>query len=98
MQAQGEKVFGKEGLQRVAKENGFTLTVTGVLSMPYIRLENDPSTVLHQQWTAEMVKRGVMIHNHHNLFVNCSLTDADVTKTLEIADEAYKVVKQNNKL
>ncbi|MDY5439219.1 MAG: aminotransferase class III-fold pyridoxal phosphate-dependent enzyme [Eubacteriales bacterium] len=98
MQEQGEKVFGKEGLQRVAKENGFTLTVTGAMSMPYIRLENDPSTVLHQQWTAEMVKRGIMIHNHHNLFVNCSLTDADVTKTLEIADEAYKVVKQNNKL
>ena len=98
MQAKGLKVFGPDGLPRVAKENGFDLTVSGVLSMPYIRLENDPSTVLHQQWVAEMVKRGVMIHNHHNLFINCSLTDDDITKTLEIADEAYKAVKANNKL
>lgn len=92
----GDKLW--PALTGVAKDNGFDMTISGASSMPYLRLENDPSTVLHQQWIAEVVQRGIMLHNHHNVFINCSLTDADITKTLEISDEAFKVVKANNNL
>ncbi|MEG2450518.1 MAG: glutamate-1-semialdehyde 2,1-aminomutase, partial [Clostridia bacterium] len=83
-----------DGLKEVARDNGFDLRVTGEPGMFYMRLGNDlPSTILHQEWVAECVKRGVFFTSHHNHFINSSLTDADFQFTWEVADEAYKIVK-----
>ena len=83
-----------EGLKEVARDNGFDLRVTGEPAMFYMRLGNDlPSTLLHQEWVAECVKRGVFFTSHHNHFINAALTDADFQYTWEVADEAYKVVR-----
>ena len=49
--------------------------------------------MLHQAWIAECVRRGVFFTNHHNHFINASLTDADIQETLEIADEAFAAVE-----
>jgi glutamate-1-semialdehyde 2,1-aminomutase len=85
------------GLVDVAKTNGFNLIVSGEPAMWYMRLENDPSTMIHQDWVAEMVKRGVFVTSHHNHFINAALSDEDIQYTLDAADEAYKVVaKQYN--
>lgn len=82
------------GLIEVAKDNGFDLRVTGVPSMFYMRLGNDyPSTILHQEWVAECVKRGVFFTSHHNHFINAAMTQEDFQYTWEVADEAYKIVK-----
>lgn len=85
-----------EGLARVAKENGVGLSVSGETSLFYLRITDDDSLLLHQQWIAEMVKRGVFVTNHHNHFTNLSLTDEDIKFALEVADEAFKVMKANN--
>ncbi len=48
--------FGRaltSGLQRLAEKHGYELAVTGVPSMPYLRLTDDPSMMLHQRWCAE---------------------------------------------
>lgn len=82
-----------EGLVKAGKAYGFDLKVTGVPSMWYMRITNDDSLTLHQEWVAECVKRGSFFTNHHNQFINCALTDDDIKLTLEIADEAFKVVK-----
>ncbi|MEG1529260.1 MAG: aminotransferase class III-fold pyridoxal phosphate-dependent enzyme [Clostridia bacterium] len=83
-----------DGLKEVARDNGFDLRVTGEPGMFYMRLGNDlPSTILHQEWVAECVKRGVFFTSHHNHFINAALTDADFQFTWEVADEAYKIVK-----
>lgn len=83
-----------EGLKEVARDNGFDLRVTGEPAMFYMRLGNDlPSTLLHQEWVAECVKRGVFFTSHHNHFINAALTDADFQYTWEVADEAYKAVR-----
>ena len=45
--------------------------------------------MLHQEWIAECVKRGVFFTNHHNHFLNYALSDGDIAGTVSIADEAF---------
>lgn len=85
-----------DGLVKAAGENGFKLIVTGAPSMWYMRLENDYSAMMHQEWVAECVKRGVFFTNHHNQFINAALSDEDIAFTHEVADEAYKVLRKNH--
>ena len=90
----GEKLT--EGLIKAAKDNGFNLKVTGHPSMWFMRLTDDDTFNLHQEWVAECVKRGVFFTTHHNQFINCALTEADIEITLKVADEAFKIVKKNH--
>lgn len=91
----GKKVT--DGLVEVAKDNGFDLRVSGEPAMFYLRLGNDyPSTILHQEWVAECVKRGVFFTSHHNHFINYALSDEDIQRTWEVADAAYKAVRKNH--
>ncbi len=86
----------KEGLVKAAQSHGFDLRVTGVPSLFYLRIADDPSLMLHQEWIAECVKRGVFFTNHHNHFINAALSDEDIKETIEIADEAFAVVKKRH--
>ena len=86
----GEKL--KSGLIAAASEYGYDLHVTGVSSLFYLRLADDPSLMLHQRWIAECVKRGAYLTNHHNHFINAALTDADIAETVEIAKEAFAAI------
>lgn len=86
-----------DGLVEVARDNGFDLRITGEPAMWYMRLGNDlKSTILHQEWVAECMKRGVFFASHHNLFVCNALSDEDIQYTWEVADEAYKIVRKNH--
>ena len=86
----------KEGLIATAKKYEYDLHVSGVPSLFYLRIANDPTLMLHQEWIAECVKRGVYFTNHHNHFINASLTDEDIKFTLDVADEAFSVVKDRH--
>ena len=86
----------KDGLIATANKHGFDLRVTGVPSLFYLRIADDPTLMLHQEWIAECVKRGVFFTNHHNHFINAALTDADIAETVDIADEAFAVVRKNH--
>ena len=88
----GEKLTN--GLKECAKKYGYDLRVSGAPSLFYLRIADDPSLMLHQAWIAECVKRGVFFTNHHNHFINASLTDKDIKETIEIADEAFEVIKE----
>ncbi len=89
---QGTKL--KNGLIAAAKDFGYDLHVTGAPSLFYLRIADDPSLKLHQRWIAECVKRGVFFTNHHNHFINASLTDDDINETVQIAAEAFEIVKK----
>jgi glutamate-1-semialdehyde 2,1-aminomutase len=80
------------GLKDAAANNGFNLIVSGEPSLFYLRIANDDSMMLHQEWVAECVKRGIFFSGHHNHFINAALSDKDINLTLEVADEAFKVV------
>ena len=86
----------KNGLVEAGKKYGFDLRVTGVPSLFYLRIADDPTLMLHQEWIAECVKRGVFFTNHHNHFINAALSDEDIKETVEIADEAFSVVRDRH--
>ncbi|MBR2874551.1 MAG: aminotransferase class III-fold pyridoxal phosphate-dependent enzyme, partial [Clostridia bacterium] len=83
----------KDGLIDAGKKYGYDLKVSGALALPYLRIANDDSLIIHQAWIAECVKRGVFFTNHHNHFINAALSDADIKETIDVADEAFKVIK-----
>jgi glutamate-1-semialdehyde 2,1-aminomutase len=92
LQEKGKKLT--DGLVDVAKKHGYNLVVSGMPALFYLRLADDdldgtPALQLHQRWIAEMVKRGIYVTNHHNHFLNASLSDDDIKTTLEVADEAF---------
>ncbi len=88
------KVTG--ALKAAAENNGFDLRVSGEPALFYLRIANDDSLLLHQEWISEMVRRGIFMTSHHNHFLNASLTDEDISLTAEVADEAFKVVAKNH--
>jgi glutamate-1-semialdehyde 2,1-aminomutase len=81
------------GLQRVADKHGYELRVTGVPSMPMLRLTDDPSMMLHQRWCAEATRRGAYFTSHHNWFMSCAHTQDDLERTLAIAEAAFAAVE-----
>lgn len=86
----------QEGLVSSGKKYGFDLKISGHPSMWFMRITNDDSFMLHQEWVSECVKRGVFFTNHHNQFMNCAMTEDDVKFTHEVAEEAFKVVRSNH--
>ena len=88
----------RKGLIDAAREQGFDLHVTGAPSLFYLRVADDPSLRWHQEWVAECVKRGVFFTNHHNHFINASLSDEDIRETVEIAREAFSVLRERHPL
>jgi glutamate-1-semialdehyde 2,1-aminomutase len=86
-----------DGLIGVARSHGYDLVISGAPSMLYMRIADDASFALHQNWIAECVKRGVYFANHHNHFMNYAMTEADLQYTLEVADEAFKAIKAGTK-
>jgi len=82
-----------DSLVDMANSYGYNLKVTGVPSMPYLRITNDESLMLHQDWCAECTKRGAFFTPHHNWFISTAHTDEDIKQTLDIADDAFKVIK-----
>lgn len=85
-----------DGLKAAASNNGFHLTVSGEPALFYLMLHDDDSLILHQEWIAECVKRGIFFTNHHNHFMNASLTDDDIKQTVDIAEEAFNVLRKNH--
>lgn len=85
------------GVMKTAKELGVDLRISGAPALFYWRINDELGNfLLHQEWIAECVKRGVFLTNHHNHFINLSLTPALVDKTIEICSEAMQVMVNNH--
>ncbi len=85
-----------DGFKAAAINNGFDLVVSGEPALFYLRIANDDSLFLHQDWVQECVKRGIFITNHHNHFINAALSDEDIKKSVEIAEDAFKAVRKKH--
>ena len=86
----------KRELIKAATDYGFNLRISGIPSLFYMRLADDDSLMLHQEWIAECVRRGVFFTNHHNHFINASLSDDDIAETVDIAREAFEIVRNRH--
>ncbi len=83
-----------DGLKKAGAEHGFDLVVSGAPALFYLRIANDDSLLIHQDWIAECVNRGAFFASHHNHFINAALTHEDINRTIEIAEDAFKAVKK----
>ncbi len=83
-----------DGLKAAGAEHGFDLVVSGAPALFYLRIANDDSLLLHQDWIAECVNRGAFFASHHNHFINAALTHEDINRTIEIAEDSFKAVKK----
>ena len=92
MLKQGKKLL--DGMVSIASSYGYDLKASGAPSMPYLRITNDPSLMLHQEWCAECTKRGAYFTSHHNWFISTAHSDKDLKKTWDIADDAFKAIKK----
>ena len=81
-----------DGLVAAGKAHGFDLKVSGEPALFYLRIANDDSLMLHQEWVAECVSRGLFITSHHNHFINAAVTREDIALAVDIADDAFSVV------
>ena len=84
------------GLKAAAANNGFDLICSGEPALLYLRIANDDSLFLHQDWVQEMVSRGIFITSHHNHFINASLTEDDIKYTIDVAEDAFKAVRKRH--
>lgn len=82
-----------DSLKVIAEKHGRHLHVSGIPSLFYLRLADDDSLMLHQRWIAEMVKRGIFMTNHHNHFVNYTLSEGDIQTTLVTAEQAFQALQ-----
>lgn len=86
-----------DGLRAAAANNGFNLVVSGEPALFYLRIADaDNNLMLHQEWVAECVKRGIFITNHHNHFMNAAMTQEDLKQTINVAEEAFKIIRKNH--
>jgi glutamate-1-semialdehyde 2,1-aminomutase len=81
-------------LRDLAKDHGYDMKISGHPSMPYLRITDDPTLMVHQEWCGECTKRGAYFTSHHNWFVSSAHTEKDIQDTLKIADEAFKAMKK----
>lgn len=85
-----------EGLKQIGKDFGFNLKISGHPSMWYMRIADDDSLMLHQEWVAECAKRGIFFTSHHNLFMNTAISKEDIDYTFEIAHQAFSILRDNH--
>mgnify|MGYP002915262165 FL=1 len=78
-----------DGFKEAGKQHGFNLVVSGEPALFYLRIANDDSLMLHQEWIAECVSRGLFLASHHNHFMNAAVTDDDIKLAIDIACLLY---------
>jgi len=84
-----------DGMTRLADQHGYELKVSGVPSMPYLRLTDDPSLMLHQRFCSECSRRGAYMTSHHNWFMSCAHTQDDLDHTLAIVEDAFTALEKS---
>ena len=94
LEQQGRKLL--DGMTQLATAHGLDLRVTGEPAMPYLRLTDDPSLMLHQRFCGECTRRGAYFTSHHNWFLSTAHTDDDIQQTLDIVDESLKAIRRES--
>jgi glutamate-1-semialdehyde 2,1-aminomutase len=84
----------KDGMEKLAATHGLQFEVTGHVTMPYIIFKNEKNFKRNQLFVRECNRNGLMILWHHNMFLSSAHTEKDINDALNIADDAFKKVKE----
>ncbi|TCS11896.1 aminotransferase class III-fold pyridoxal phosphate-dependent enzyme [Caulobacter sp. BK020] len=90
--ALGERL--RAGLDESAARHGFGLRQTGPAQIPLIMFEDDPDAAKAYAWNNALIRRGVYMHPWHNMFICAAMTEADIDFALNVADDAFKTVRE----
>jgi len=82
-----------DGLVEAGRRHGFSMLASGPPAVPFLSFIGDPSLRRQQRFCAEVVRRGALLHPHHNWFISAALTPDDIRATLSMADEAFAVMR-----
>ena len=88
----GEKF--QQGFRDAAKAHGQEVSVTGHPAMPYMTFVNDDNHEKNRFFCGEASRRGIFLHPHHNWFISAALTEDELNKTIDVADECFKLCKE----
>jgi glutamate-1-semialdehyde 2,1-aminomutase len=83
----------RTGLDEIASRHGFGLRQSGPAELPLIMFEDDPQFAKGYAWVSELLERGVYFHPWHNMFLCAAMSDADIAHTLQVADDAFRVLR-----
>ena len=83
-----------EGLVKRGEAHGVQVKVTGPPTIPFLSFANERDFRRSQLFSKECARRGVLFHPHHNWFLMYAHREADIQQTLDVADEAFGVVKK----
>ncbi|MGH7317346.1 MAG: aminotransferase class III-fold pyridoxal phosphate-dependent enzyme, partial [Candidatus Rokuibacteriota bacterium] len=85
-----------EGLGEQARRHGVPLLPCGQPAMPVIRFADDPERRRIRRWCSLATEGGAYAHPGHNWFVSAAHTTADVTRTLEATERAFRTLAAEN--
>ena len=83
----------RAGLAAIARARGVNLSQTGPSQMPLIMIVNGEGHCDFESSSAfadGMIVGGAYFHPFHNMFIGAAMTEADIDRTLEIADDVVK--------
>jgi glutamate-1-semialdehyde 2,1-aminomutase len=83
----------RAGLASIANSCGLDLSQTGPSQMPLVMVVNEDGNCDFDRSTAfadGMLAGGVYFHPFHNMFVGAAMTEADIDRTLEVAETVMK--------
>lgn len=84
----------RKGLEDAAKAHGLQFKMSGPNVMPFMHFTNEHNYKRAQLFCKECSLRGVYFLWHHNMFLSAAHTEEDINKTIDIADQAFKIVKE----
>jgi glutamate-1-semialdehyde 2,1-aminomutase len=83
-----------EGLVKRGEAHGLQVKLTGPPTIPFLTFANERDFRRNQRFSKECARRGVLFHPHHNWFLMSAHREADIQQSLDVADEAFSVVKK----
>jgi glutamate-1-semialdehyde 2,1-aminomutase len=86
-----------DGLDRLAQDIGVEAKTLGLAPMPFLAFTYaDPEIreTARYVFYRETTRRGILLHPNHHWFACATHTEQDLTHTLEVSAEAFRVVKQ----
>jgi glutamate-1-semialdehyde 2,1-aminomutase len=81
-----------DGLAEQARRHGVALLPAGQPAMPVIRFADDPQRARIRRWCSLVTQGGAYAHPAHNWFVSAAHTAADVARTLEATERAFRLL------
>jgi glutamate-1-semialdehyde 2,1-aminomutase len=81
-----------EGLVAAGRTHDLDVVTSGPPALPFMSFRDDPRQRLNRVFCGAAAERGVYFHPHHNWFLSAAHTEADIARTLAVADEAFAVV------